>query len=139
MTGVQTCALPISISYPLTKEEILSLDRDEDEMITENDKKIMENELNKIYAPTLRDRADIDGNELVEEIDYKYLSEIVEKGNTYIERQIKKPDGSYVTTYQYCDLKNYNITFQLGWLDVQTEALLEFNINNYCDISEVTK
>lgn len=127
------------ISYPLTKEEILSLDRDEDEMITENDKKIMENELNKIYAPTLRDRADIDGNELVEEIDYKYLSEIVEKGNTYIERQVKKPDGSYVTTYQYCDLKNYNITFQLGWLDVQTEALLEFNINNYGDISEVTK
>ena len=60
----------------------------------------------------------------------EYLSEIVEKGNTYIERQVKKPDGSYVTTYQYCDLKNYNITFQLGWLDVQTEALLEFNINN---------
>ena len=56
-----------------------------------------------------------------------------------IERQVKKPDGSYVTTYQYCDLKNYNITFQLGWLDVQTEALLEFNINNYGDISEVTK
>lgn len=127
------------INYSLTPAEVLVLDRDEDGIITENDKKIMENELNQIYAPTLRDRADIDGNELVEEADYNYLKDIVEKGHTYIERKVKKSDGTYVTTMQYCDLKNYNITFQLGWLDVQTEAILEFNVNNYGDISEVTK
>lgn len=125
--------------YPLTKDEITALDKDEDGVITENDKKLIEAELNKTYAPTLRDRADIDGNELVEELDYKYLKDIVEKGSTYIEKQVKKPDGSYVTTMQYCDLKNYNITFQLGWLDVQTEALMEFSINGYGNISEVTK
>ena len=99
----------------------------------------MDKELSNIYAPTLRDRADIDGNELVEEIDYQYLAEIVEKGHTYIEKIVQKPDGTYVTTYQYCDLKNYDITFQLGWFDVQTEAILEFNMNSYGDISEVTK
>lgn len=127
------------IQYPLTREEIEAIDRDGDGYITEADRKIMNNELNEIYAPTLRDRADIDGNELVEEIDYTYLEEIVRNGHTYIERKIYKTDGSYVTTYQYCDLKDYDITFQLGWLDVQTEAILEFNANSYGDVSEVTK
>lgn len=127
------------IQYPLTPAEIAELDRDGDGYITESDKKLMEAELNKIYSPTLRDRADIDGNELVEEIDYQYLVEIVERGHTYIERKTKKADGTIVTTLQYCDLKNYDITFQLGWLDVQTEAILEFDVNSYGDVSEVTK
>lgn len=127
------------IQYPLTPEEIASMDRDGDGYITEADKKIMENELNLIYAPTLRDRADIDGNELVEEIDYQYLNDIVENGYTYIERKTEKSDGTIITTYQYCDLKNYDITFQLGWLDVQTEAILEFDVNKFGDVSEVTK
>ena len=127
------------IQYPLTPTEIAELDRDGDGYITEADKKIMEAELNKIYSPTLRDRADIDGNELVEEIDYRYLSDIVNNGYTYIERKTKKADGTIVITMQYCDLKNYDITFQLGWLDVQTEAILEFDVNSYGEVSEVTK
>lgn len=127
------------IQYPLTPAEILELDRDGDRIITENDKKIIQNELNRVYSPSLKDRADIDGNELVETKDYEYLKDIVENGHTYIERTSKKSDGSIVTTYQYCDLKNYDITFQLGWFDVQTESIIEFDINMYGDISEVTK
>lgn len=127
------------VKNALSKTEIETIDRDGDNFITENDKQILEAEINEKYAPTIRDRADIDRNGLIEEADYKYLKEIVENGHTYIEKEVLQEDGSYKTMYEYCDLKNYEISFQLGWLDVQTEAILEKDVNIYGDISEVTK
>lgn len=80
---------------------------------------------------TLRDRADIDGNELVEEFDYELLSTIVEQGYViYRDRYGRE---------KYEDLKNYVIPFQLGWLDVQTETILEYDVNDVGKISEVSK
>ena len=117
--------------YPLTREEIARLDQDGDLRITESDKRILNDKLNQLYSMTLRDRADINGDELVDEDDYTALSEIVENGYTYI----KDKNGNY----RYTDLKNYDITFQLGWLDVQTESILEYEVNKYGGISEVSK
>ena len=125
--------------YPLTPEEIIELDVDEDGLITENDKLLIEAELNKVYSPVLRERADINGDGFIDETDYNYLNTIIRDGSANIEKQIKTGDGTYVTIYQYCDLKNREVPFQLGWLDVQTEALLEFDVNSFGDISEVTK
>ena len=119
------------IANPLTPEEVEKLDQDGDNFITENDLKILNAKLNSKYSLTLRDRADIDGNELVEEFDYELLSTIVEQGYV-IYRDIY---GREI----YKDLKNYVIPFQLGWLDVQTESILEYDVNDMGNISEVSK
>lgn len=127
------------IKYPLTREEVIELDRDGDSIITEVDKRILEEELMEVYSPTLLKRADIDGNGFIDEDDYEYLRKIIENGSTMIRKEIVNPDGSIEIKLVYCDLKNRYIPFQLGWLDVQTEALLEFDVNSLGYVSEVTK
>ena len=116
---------------PLTPEQILQLDQDGDGIITENDKKILNDKLNQKYSPTVRSRADINNDGIVDETDYLLLKEIVENGYAYILDSL----GNLI----YIDLRNYDITFQLGWLDVQTEAILEYDVNIDGKISEVSK
>lgn len=115
---------------PLTEEEILRLDRNGDGIINTLDLNILNEELTDNYSPQLRSRADINGDGYTDESDYVALKNIIEYGSTTIiqngiERKI--------------DLKNYDITFILGWLDVQTEALIESDYNPYGLISEVSK
>lgn len=115
---------------PLTEEEILRLDRNGDGIINILDLNILNEELTDNYSPQLRSRADINGDGYTDESDYLALKNIIEYGSTTIiqngiERKI--------------DLKNYDITFILGWLDVQTEALIETDYNPYGLISEVSK
>lgn len=115
---------------PLTEEEILRLDRNGDGIINTLDLNILNEELTDNYSPQLRSRADINGDGYTDESDYVALKNIIEYGSTTIiqngiERKI--------------DLKNYDITFILGWLDVQTEALIETDYNPYGLISEVSK
>ncbi len=119
------------ILYPLTEDEIKRLDQDGDNFLTTNDLNILNNKLSQKYSATLRSRADIDGNGLVEEFDYTLLSEIIDKGYAvYIDKY-----GNEI----YKDLKNYTIPFQLGWMDVQTERILEYDVNGLGNISEVSK
>lgn len=118
------------VKYPLTPEEIERLDQDDDGVITENDLKILDAQLNKKYSKTLRARADIDGNGLVDEFDYYLLEQIVTNGYVIYTKDAKQV---------YLDLKIYDIPFQLGWLDVQTEKILEYSVNEQGLISEVSK
>ena len=119
-----------SEKYPLTPEEIIRLDQTGDGKITEQDLKILDNKLAINYSAVLRARADINGDGFVDEADYIALKNIIETGSTTIEQ-----DG--IT--KVITLKKYDIPFILGWLDVQTEALLEKDYNNYGLISEVSK
>ena len=113
------------------EDEIKRLDQDGDNFLTTNDLNILNNKLSQKYSATLRSRADIDGNGLVEEFDYTLLSEIIDKGYAvYIDKY-----GNEI----YKDLKNYTIPFQLGWMDVQTERILEYDVNGLGNISEVSK
>ena len=119
------------LANPLTPEEIAELDRDGDLRLTNNDLRIIDSELSVIYSATLRDRADIDGSMYVDDFDYYLLEKVIQNGSvTYEDKR-----GRLITT----DLKKYKIPFQLGWLDVQTEKLLEFNVNSGGYISEVSK
>lgn len=105
--------------YPLTAEQITSLDKDGDGVITDTDRQAWDKEIGKLYSSLLRARADINGDGFVDEIDYNLLKSEIEG----------KTDK----------LKEYDITFALGWLDVQTEAILESDVNAYGLISEVNK
>lgn len=105
--------------YPLTSEQIASLDKDGDGVITDEDRQAWDKEIGKLYSSLLRARADINGDGFVDETDYNLLKSEVEG----------KTDK----------LKEYDITFSLGWLDVQTEAILESDVNAYGLISEVSK
>ena len=62
---------------------------------------------------------DINKDSVINEYDYKLLQDEV-AGITH-------------------NLSSLDITFNLGWLDVQTEKLLEDDINSMGDISEVSK
>ena len=64
-------------------------------------------------------RADVNDDGYINEQDYEFLRKEVNK-----ETQ---------------NLKNYDITFNLGWYDVQTEALFEEQYNFAGTISEVSK
>lgn len=115
---------------PLTPEEILRLDRNGDGILDAGDLIIFDRQLNEDYSPQLRVRADINGDGYTDESDYKALENILKNGyTTIIQNGVEKK----------VDLKNYDITFILGWLDVQTEALIENDYNSYGLISEVSK
>lgn len=72
-----------------------------------------------LLGPSQYDRADINSDGYRNEVDYKLLESDV-LGETE-------------------NLKEYDISFNLGWVDVQTEALLEQEYNSYGTISEVSK
>ena len=118
--------------YPLSDEDIKRLDRDNDNKITKKDLDIFDELLNSKYSGLLRVRADINGDTYVDEEDYIALQEILEQGYTIVYDKISKKDKKI-------DLKQYNIPFILGYCDVQTEAIIEADLNSKGLISEVSK
>ena len=113
---------------PLSPEDIARLDRNGNGVVDEKDVETLRDELINVkkYTGLLILRADINGDGYVDEQDYIALQDVINQG--YF---IK--DGKRVT------LKNYNIPFILGWIDVQTEAMLEKDYNSFGNISEVSK
>lgn len=120
------------IKYPLTEAEIQRLDRDNDHQITKADLDILDNDLTNKYSGLLRLRADINGDGFVDEQDYVALKEILDNGYTVIFDEKSNKERKI-------DLKIYDIPFILGYCDVQTEAILESDLNNKGLISEVSK
>ena len=118
--------------YPLSEEEILRLDRDGDKVITQTDYNSYNELLRKKYDGLLIARSDINGDGFVDEKDYYALKSVIENG-FYI---LKDENTGYEKTI---DLKVYDIPFILGWCDVQTEAMLESDVNKLGLISEVSK
>ena len=117
---------------PLSEEEILRLDRDGDKVITQTDYNSYNELLRKKYDGLLIARSDINGDGFVDEKDYYALKSVIENG-FYI---LKDENTGYEKTI---DLKVYDIPFILGWCDVQTEAMLESDVNKLGLISEVSK
>lgn len=105
--------------YPLTPEEIVRLDTNEDGIIDETDRFNIKNSIDTKYSPLMIERMDINKDGIINEDDYKLLQDEVE-GITH-------------------NLSNLDITFNLGWLDVQTEKIIEDDINSNGAISEVSK
>lgn len=118
--------------YPLSPDEIRRLDQDGDNELTDKDLKILDEVLAKKYSDLMRSRADINDDGFVDEADYTALQDILENGYTII-YDVKSG------TERKIDLKEYDIPFILGYCDVQTEALLENDINYRGLISEVSK
>lgn len=114
--------------YPLTPEDKARLDRDADGEVTDADVKILREELISVkkYTSLLILRADINGDGYVDEADYIALKDVIENG--YFDNNGKKET-----------LKKYYIPFILGWVDVETEALLENTYNKFGNIAEVGK
>ena len=77
------------------------------------------NNLNRNYVLTRKNKADINKDGKWNADDY-----------TALENEINGITNN---------LTNFNITFMIGWCDVQTEALLEQNYNQLEQISEVSK
>lgn len=117
--------------YPLTEEQILQLDQDGDKEITKTDLDILNTDLVRKYSELLRSRADINNDGFVDEADYLALKDIVDNGYTILK---DLNDNEKKIT-----LKNYDISFLLGYCDVQTEAILEKDLNSMGLISEVSK
>lgn len=114
--------------YPLTPEDKQRLDRDGDGEVTDADVKILRDELinDKHYTSLLILRADINEDGFVDEEDYIALKDVIENG--YFIKGDKKET-----------LKKYYIPFILGWVDAETEAMLEGSFNKYGNIAEVSK
>ncbi len=105
--------------YPLTEEEILRLDTNEDGIIDELDRIKLAETIAEKYSKLMLERMDINKDGVIDEYDYKLLQDEV-NGITH-------------------SLSNLKITFNLGWLDVQTEKMLEDDVNSDGNISEVSK
>lgn len=104
----------------LTKEDLTLLRNyldDPQHKLYEEDPK--ENQDSTLLSEIQKSRADVNDDGYVNELDYEMLKKEVNK-----ETQ---------------NLKNYDISFNLGWCDVQTEALLEEAVNFSGNISEVSK
>ena len=120
------------IKYPLSETDIQRLDRDNDHQITKSDLDIYDKILNDKYSGLLRLRADINDDGFVDEADYIALKEVLDNGYTIIFDEKSNKE-------RRIDLKIYDIPFILGYCDVQTEALMEADLNNKGLISEVSK
>lgn len=117
--------------YPLSPEEIERLDVNGDGKIDKTELDFYDSKLS-IYDGLMRARSDINGDGFVDEKDYHALESIINEG-FYI---VKDETTGYE---KKIDLKIYDIPFSLGWCDVQTEALLEAEVNKLGYISEVSK
>lgn len=106
----------------LTEKQLQKADVNFDGVIDSKDLAIIQEYLNNernLVSKTQINRADINKDGTVNKLDYQLLESEV--------------DG---TTK---NLRNYNISFMLGWLDVQSEAILEQDVNMSENISEVSK
>lgn len=110
------------IKHPLTPEQFEVADMNKDGVVDSTDYEL----LKKFYAANIEplssifiSRADVNRDGYVNELDYQELYYNIEGTSQ--------------------SLKNYEISFILGWCDVQTENLLEDQVNISGNISEVSK
>ena len=103
----------------LTKAEIAELDVTNDGRITYADYEKYIERINDTYESIFQLRADINGDNIIDETDYIILQRELE-GLTN-------------------NLAQYDYKFMLGWCDVETESNLELNYNLSGSISEVSK
>lgn len=103
----------------LTPAQLALLDVNKDGVVDSKDKDVLTKQLNKKYSSQFRYRADVNQDGYVNETDYEILKRNIEGYST--------------------SLKQYDITFMLGWCDVPTENLLELDYNISGNISEVSK
>lgn len=103
----------------LTDAEIAELDVTSDGLVTYADYNEYTTRINDTYSAIFRTRADINGDNIIDETDYIIL-----------EREITGDSNT---------LKEYNYNFMLGWCDVETESNLELNYNISGVVSEVSK
>lgn len=112
----------------LTPEELEYYDFNKDGVVDEKDYVIIQEYLTTIrsyldgldsLSPIQRTRADVNIDGYIDEYDYKILEAEVNGETT--------------------SLRDFDIPFMLGWLDVQTESLLEADVNSFGNISEVSK
>lgn len=103
----------------LTEAEIAELDVTNDGRITYADYEEYIKRINNTYESIFQTRADINGDNIIDETDYIMLQRELE-GLTN-------------------NLAQYDYKFMLGWCDVETESNLELNYNLSGTISEVSK
>lgn len=103
----------------LTPEQIKKLDRNNNGQVDLEDEQTFKDELDSKYSATFRTRADVNQDGYINEDDYTLLE--------------KEVNGESTT------LRQFQISFMLGWYDVQTEALFESEYNYNETISEVSK
>ena len=103
----------------LTDEQKVQLDRNHDGVVNKLDADIIQDEMDNKYSPVFLSRADCNRDGYINELDLELLTKEV-NGETE-------------------QLKQYDISFILGWCDPQTEALLEKDFNAGGRISEVSK
>lgn len=103
----------------LTQEDLMLLKAYIDDPQHQQYEQGLVDEDSTLLSDFQKGRADINSDGYRNELDYKLLESDV-LGETE-------------------NLKEYDITFNLGWVDVQTEALLEQEYNYYGTISEVSK
>lgn len=103
----------------LTTELLLRLDQNLDGRLTETDYSMLKERINSKYSTIFIQRADVNQDAVIDELDFDLLKKAVD-GKTN-------------------ELKSYDISFILGWYDVQTENLLETEVNTSMNISEVSK
>lgn len=98
-------------------------------------------------------KADVNGDGVVNNIDYQLLKEMVTKSDTFSKTFLLRADvnrDGYVneTDYTLMDqevnqnaerLKQYDLTFILGWCDCDTESMIEDDVNSSGNLSEVSK
>ena len=107
------------VTYPLTPEEFIRLDKNEDGVVDSKDLQIIQDERLQQHSQQVLERADVNSDGFIDEQDYNILEANV-NGETD-------------------SLTQYKIPFILGWIDVQTEKILEDDVNSYGFLSEVSK
>lgn len=136
--------------------EYLNSDINGDGYITQEDFTLLSNYLNGTgtLTPKQLEKADINFDGVIDNKDLAIIQEYLQgERNAVSKTQINRADINKDGTVNKLDyqllqaevngttnnLKNYNITFMLGWVDVQTEATMEQDINFNENISEVSK
>lgn len=103
----------------LTQEDLIIFRRYLDDPIHKDYEAGISKEDSEALSLFQKNRADVNSDGYWNEIDYKLIESDV-LGETE-------------------NLKEYDISFNLGWIDVQTEALLEAELNYHGNIAEVSK
>lgn len=103
----------------LTDDQIKELDTDNNGIIDYIDRDYYLDLVNSTFSSIFRTRADCNQDGKIDEYDYTLMQACINGESD--------------------ELKQYDISFILGWCDVQTEALLEEDYNYTGNISEVSK
>ena len=107
------------VTYPLSPEDFARLDKNGDGIVDSQDLALIQEERLQQHSIQVLERADVNSDGFIDEQDYAIL-----------EANVNGTSES---------LKQYDISFMLGWIDVQTEKMLEDDVNSYGLLSEVSK